>query len=150
MRFAALSLSALAVALVCAPTPAGADEPKPLDPAARDFFEKKIRPVLIESCYSCHSAEAEKNKKLKGTLYLDSRDALLKGGDTGPAVVPGKPNESLLLKSMHYDGDLRMPPKGKLSDAVLKDFEKWIAMGAPDPRTYAALAPKKQSGLSYE
>ncbi len=150
MRFALFSLCALAGALVLTPRPVVADEPKPLDPAAREFFEKKIRPVLVESCYSCHSAQAEKNKKLKGSLYLDSRDALLKGGDTGPAIVPGKPTESLLLKSMHYDGDLRMPPKGKLPDAVLKDFEKWIAMGAPDPRADSALAPKKQIGLSYE
>jgi hypothetical protein len=103
-----------------------------------EFFESKIRPVLIEQCYGCHSAEAKEKKKLKGGLYLDTKAAVLKGGDTGPAVLPGKPADSLLLKSMRYDGDVHMPPKGKLPDAVLKDFETWIAGGAVDPRTDTA------------
>ena len=84
------------------------------DPAGIEFFEKKIRPVLAEHCYKCHSAEAEKAKKLKGGLLLDTRDGLRKGGDSGPAVVPGKPAESLLVKALRYDGDTQMPPKGKL------------------------------------
>jgi Protein of unknown function (DUF1553)/Protein of unknown function (DUF1549)/Planctomycete cytochrome C len=113
-----------------------------------DFFEAKIRPVLTEHCLSCHSADAEQKKKLKGNLRLDSREALLAGGDSGPAVVVGKPLESLLLKSLHY-GDLKMPPKGKLPANVIADFETWIAMGLPDPRTTKA-GPKKQIGLSLE
>jgi cytochrome c553 len=98
-----------------------------------EFFEKKIRPVLVDRCYSCHSAEA---KKLKGNLYADTRDGLLKGGDLGPSVVPGDPDKSLLLKAIRYvDQDLKMPPKGRLSDDVVADFTAWIKRGAPDPRT---------------
>src|SRR5262249_17905689 len=89
-------------------------------------------PVLVEHCYKCHAAEAGKPK---GGLRLDSRAGLLQGGDTSPAVVPGKPNASLLLKAVRYtDEALRMPPKGKLPAAVVADREKWVAMGAPDPR----------------
>ena len=120
-----------ALAALLATTPAA-----PPPPSARqvEFFEAKIRPVLVEHCYACHSAEAKKNKKLKGGLLLDSRAGVLEGGDTGPAVVPGKPADSPLLKSLKYDGDTKMPPSGKLPDAVVKDFEAWIAGGAADPR----------------
>jgi hypothetical protein len=95
-----------------------------------DFFETKIRPVLVEHCYKCHAAEA---KIIKGGLRLDSRDGLIKGGDTGPSVVLGHPEKSLLLKALKYDG-IEMPPKGKLPQSVVKDFETWIKMGLPDPR----------------
>ena len=115
-----------------------------------EFFEKKIRPVLTQHCAGCHSADAAKAKKLKGNLYLDSRGGTLKGGDSGPALVPGKPAESLLLKTLKYDSDTQMPPKGKLPDAVIADFEVWIAMGAPDPRGDTAIAPKRQVGLTIE
>lgn len=105
---------------------------------ANDFFETKIRPVLVEHCYSCHSSEAQKNKKLKGGLLLDTRAGVVKGGDSGPAVVPGKPLEGTLLKALRYtDEEMKMPPKGKLSDQVLADFEAWVKMGAPDPRDAA-------------
>ena len=108
-----------------------------------DFFERKIRPVLVQECYSCHSAEA---KKHKGGLLVDTKKGLLDGGDTGPAIVPGKPNESLLIKAIRYtDPDLRMPPKAKLPADVIADFEKWIAMGAADPRTGTA----KVAGHKY-
>ncbi len=102
--------------------------------AALEFFETKIRPVLAENCYSCHSAKAE---KVKGGLKLDTREGTLKGGDTGPALVSGKPDQSLLIKAIRYsDADLKMPPKDrKLSPEQIADFEKWVAMGAPDPRT---------------
>src|SRR4051794_2594901 len=80
------------------------------DDAGVEFFEKKVRPVLVEQCYQCHSEAA---KKRKGGLVLDTRDGARKGGDAGPAVVPGKPAESLLLKAVrHIDPDLKMPPKG--------------------------------------
>ena len=98
-----------------------------------EFFEKKIRPVLIEHCYACHSAEAKKANKLKGSLLLDTPAGLAKGGDTGPSIVPGKPLESLLWKSLGHAGDIKMPPKGKLPDAVIADFERWIKIGAPAP-----------------
>src|SRR5436305_6782324 len=77
------------------------------------FFETKIRPVLIDNCYKCHSAEAQKNKKLRGNLLLDSRAGVLKGGDNGPAVVPGKPKQSLLLKAIRHEGP-KMPQDKKL------------------------------------
>ncbi|OWK45243.1 DUF1553 domain-containing protein [Fimbriiglobus ruber] len=119
----------------------------PMDAQKVAFFEQKIRPVLVEQCYKCHSAEAAKNKKLKGGLLLDSRDGLLTGGDSGPALAPGKVAESLLLKSLQYDGDVKMPPAGKLPAAVIADFEKWVRDGAADPRT-AQAAPRKQVGPS--
>jgi hypothetical protein len=96
------------------------------------FFEKKIRPVLVEHCYKCHSAE---HRATKGGLRVDSRDALRKGGDSGPAVVPNDLDESLLIAAVRYDDDsLKMPPKGKLKDEVIADLERWVKMGAPDPR----------------
>ena len=96
------------------------------------FFEKKIRPVLVQHCYDCHSEEA---KKAKGGLKLDTRVATRKGGDTGPGIVPGKPKESLILTAIRYhDSDLRMPPKDRLPESVAKDFELWITSGAADPR----------------
>jgi cytochrome c553 len=103
-----------------------------------EFFEKKIRPVLSEKCYSCHSADAE---KIKGGLLLDSREATLRGGDTGPALVPGDAAASMLVEMIHWqDPDLAMPPKDKLSDQQIADFETWIAMGAPDPRAEKSAA----------
>src|SRR5437016_1633674 len=81
------------------------------DPGGVEFFEKKIRPVLVENCYKCHSPEAE---KVKGGFLLDTREHLLKGGETGPAIVPGQPDKSLLIKAVRYtDENLQMPPKGK-------------------------------------
>jgi hypothetical protein len=138
-------LSCFAVSVLLCSSVYGAED----DPKAIEFFEKKIRPVLEQSCYSCHSAEAEAKKKLRGGLLLDSRDAVLTGGDSGPSIVPGKIAESLLLKTIKYDGETRMPPKGKLPESVIKDFETWIATGAVDPRL-AKVATKKQVGLSLE
>ncbi len=103
-----------------------------------EFFEKKIRPVLIESCYGCHSAQS---KKPQGGLLLDSREALLRGGASGqPAIAPGDPDKSLLIRAIrHTDPKLQMPLGGKLPEAVIRDFEEWVKMGAPDPR--GATAP---------
>ncbi|MGE3806457.1 MAG: DUF1549 domain-containing protein, partial [Gemmataceae bacterium] len=112
-------------------------------PADLEFFEKRIRPVLVEHCYQCHSTKA---KRVRGGLLVDSRAGLLKGGDTGPALVPGKPNESLLLKAMRFD-EIQMPPRGKLPATVLVDFEKWIARGAADPR---AGSVAKARGIDLE
>ena len=102
-----------------------ADEPQ------ADFFEKKIRPVLVEHCYKCHAADS---KSLKGNLRLDTLEGTRTGGDSGPTVVPGKPDDSLLLSALKYD-DFEMPPSGKLPQSVIDDFEKWIRDGAHDPRT---------------
>jgi len=98
------------------------------------FFEKKIRPVLAKHCYECHSAQAAKAGKLKGNLQLDTREGIRTGGDLGPAVVPGKPLESWILQALRQEKDLEMPPKGKLPDSIIADFEKWIKAGAADSR----------------
>src|SRR5436190_16274998 len=111
-------------------TPGAAQSPPDAQGVA--FFESKIRPVLIEHCYQCHSAQAQANKKLKGSLLLDTRDGLRKGGDSGPALVPGKPDDSLLIKALRYEAT-KMPPKGKLPDDVVADVARWVQMGAPDP-----------------
>ena len=134
----------IALLIVAIPVTLHAAEP---NPQALNLFEQKIRPALVEHCYKCHSDDAAKNKKLRGGLLLDSKAGWATGGDSGPAIVPGKPKESLLMKSLHYTDDLQMPPTGKLSDALIKDFESWILAGAPDPRTGAV---KKQVGLSIE
>ncbi len=115
------------------------------EPDARGvaFFEKKIRPVLVQHCYRCHSVEAQKKRRLRGGLLVDSRTGLLKGGDTGPAVVPGKASKSLLLEALHYKNeDLQMPPSEKLPDDVIADFTRWVIMGAPDPRDGKAVVKK--------
>src|ERR1051325_11863826 len=95
-----------------------------------DLFEKKIRPLLVEHCYKCHSAESD---KIKGQLRLDSRQAILKGGESGPAVLPGDPERSLLIKAVRYtDKDLQMPPKDKkLSDRQIADLTAWVKIGVP-------------------
>ncbi|HJT76110.1 MAG TPA: DUF1549 domain-containing protein, partial [Gemmataceae bacterium] len=100
-------------------------------PDGVEFFEKKVRPVLAEHCYRCHSAQA---KKPKGGLLLDSRAALLKGGDNGPALVPGQPEHSRLIDAVRYtDVDLRMPPRGKLPPQAVADLTAWVRSGAPWP-----------------
>ena len=99
------------------------------------FFESKIRPILADNCYKCHSLE---NGKSKGGLTLDTRDGVLKGGEVGPAIVPGNPEASPLLKAVKYeDKDLQMPPSkegGKLKDDQIAALTEWVKMGAPDPR----------------
>src|SRR5262245_44786091 len=111
-----------AAVLLGGPLPAWAGPPA-------DGYEARIRPVLVEHCYKCHSAE---QKTEKGGLRLDTRDAMLKGGESGPEIFPGKPGESLLIKAIRQIGDgPKMPPKGKLPPAVVADFEAWIAAGAP-------------------
>ena len=109
-----------------------ADDAK-LDPKDVEFFEKNIRPVLANQCYSCHST---KSGKAKAGLLVDSREALLRGGGGGPAIKAGKPDESLLYKAITYaHEDLQMPPKGKMPDDIIAAFKQWIQMGAPDPRS---------------
>lgn len=103
------------------------------DDTGIDFFERKIRPVLFERCYGCHSMAAHETKKLQGELYLDFAAGIVTGGESGPAIVKGKSADSLLMRALKHDG-LEMPPDGKLSNEVIDDFAKWIDMGAPDPR----------------
>lgn len=108
-----------------------ADDAKTIDPEKLEFFESRIRPVLIKHCYECHSAKSE---EVKGSLLVDSAAGLLQGGDSGPAIVAGKPDESPLIEALRYDG-VEMPPDSRLPDNVVKDFERWVEMGSPDPRT---------------
>ncbi len=104
-----------------------------LTPEATAFFESKVRPLLIAECYSCHSEKAT-----QGGLRLDNRDAILKGGGSGAAIVAGKPEASLLIRAVQYtDKRLQMPPKGRLSDAQIATLIEWVKRGAPDPRTNA-------------
>ena len=100
-------------------------------PADLEFFEKQVRPLLVAKCYECHSQE----KKVKGGLRLDIREGWVKGGDTGPAIVPENPGESLLIKAIHWgDPDFQMPPKNKLTSTEIAILEEWVKRGAPDPR----------------
>jgi hypothetical protein len=135
------------IGVLIVPALASATEP---DPKALDFFEKKIRPVLVEQCYQCHAAEGNNASKIKGGLRLDSRAAWQKGGDSGPAIVPGKPTEGTLLRALRYEGELQMPPKGKLPDHVIADFEKWVRDGAVDPRTDRASGGTPPPALDIE
>lgn len=122
VTFANIALLVIATSLS-----ARAAEP---DSVGLTLFEKRIRPLLVEHCYECHSA----GKKIKGGLRLDHREAWVKGGDSGAAIVPGKPEESLLIEALRHEASLKMPPKGKLPDAAIRDFEQWVKLGAPDPR----------------
>src|SRR4051794_27126160 len=124
MKHAAL----VALAIVVLAGPLAAQDKAEL----RDFFETKIRPVLAENCFSCHGP-----KKQQAGLRLDGRDFLVKGDD-GPVVVPGHPEQSKLLKAVRHEGDVKMPPKGKLPDAVVKDLATWIKHGAFWPEEKAA------------
>src|SRR5687767_3382447 len=138
-RLLPIRRSLLAMALIASGLATARGEETPAEGA--EFFEKRIRPVLVEHCYKCHSAGAE---KLQGKLLLDSRETARKGGETGPAVVPGDPDASLLLKALRYE-DFEMPPSGKLPAEVIADFEHWIKLGAADPREGSgAPAPAKQ------
>jgi hypothetical protein len=128
-----------------------AAEPSPeavLSKSERDFFEAKIRPVLIEHCHRCHAVGAE---EVKADYLLDTREGIRKGGASGrDAVIPGDPAGSRLLAAIrHLDPELQMPPKSKLPDAVVADFEAWIAMGAPDPRDGTSRLPRELAAESH-
>jgi hypothetical protein len=108
------------------------------EPDGVAFFESKVRPILVERCYSCHSSQA---RSVRGGLLLDTREGTLKGGDIGPAVEPGNPDESLLVQAVRWDDDtLKMPPAGKLPEAEIAILTEWARRGAPDPRTGPAVA----------
>jgi len=109
-------------------------DPPPASAAGLELFEKKVRPVLVEHCLRCHS----QGQKLRGGLLADSRAGLLKGGDTGPAIKPGDPEASLLVNYIRYTGDIRMPPRSKLSDEQIADLTTWVRIGAPWPQNAPA------------
>lgn len=110
-----------------------------MTPDQRAFFESRIRPVLIKHCYECHSQDS---KKLGGKLLLDAPSEMIAGGESGPALIPGRPEESLIVQAVRYDG-LEMPPKKRLPAHIITDFADWIKMGAPDPRTDAPKSAPK-------
>ncbi len=146
LRFATTALFALGAAITTAHA-ASAPVPVPAAPSPADlqFFENKIRPVLANRCYQCHSRDAD---KLKGGLMLDTQEGVAHGGNSGAVIVPGKPDDSLLIQAIRYnDPDLQMPPKGdKLTDQQVADFTEWVRRGAPDPRTLTA---KGSSAATY-
>ena len=134
------SVGLLAAAVV---VPAADKPSEKLSPDQLAFFEKKIRPVLVAKCYQCHSAQAE---KVKGGLLLDTREGIRMGGASGHAVEPGDLKGSLLITAIRSDKkDQMMPPKEKLPPEVIADFEKWVLMGAPDPRDSKAKLAAKPS-----
>ena len=118
-----------------------------------EFFEKKIRPVLADQCYACHSAAAARTGMLMGKLQLDTREGVQKGGSRGPAIVPGQPDQSMLIEALEYTSqNLQMPPGGKLPASVIADFVQWVALGAPDPREGKAVdtaAMELEAGRSH-
>jgi hypothetical protein len=121
------------------------------DRAGSEFFESRIRPVLVEHCFDCHSSGA---KKVKGGLLLDSVEGMRKGGETGPAVIPGKPDESLLIQAVRFDDELiRMPPKGKLPLSTIALLEEWVKAGAPGPGSRLPSSPtaadSKSRGIDW-
>ncbi|MFI5457619.1 MAG: PSD1 and planctomycete cytochrome C domain-containing protein [Isosphaerales bacterium] len=137
MRFFLQTFFAAICAMVATSAWAGTDE-------ATAFFESRIRPVLVEHCYKCHSG---RTRAPKGGLRLDSGEALLRGGGNGPAIVPGKPDDSLLIKALSHEGDVpEMPPDEKLPDRVLADFRRWIASGAHDPRKTSPAVTRQAGG----
>ena len=126
--------------------PASAEPAGQLDPAHVSFFEKRVRPVLVNRCYECHSA----GKKIKGGLRLDHREGLIRGGDSGPAIVPGNPEKSLLITTIrHIDDDLKMPEKEKLPEQEIATLTRWVTLGAPDPRLEKS-EPLKVTEIDYE
>ena len=149
-----LVVLAAAQALVSSPAlpsdPAAAPDP-PASAASQEqnfeFFEKQVRPILATRCYECHSGRVDKPK---GGLRLDLREAALKGGDTGPAIVPGKPRESLLVDAIRYDGLYQMPPKSKLPAEEIAILTRWVELGAPWPQTDNAPEATSKGGAGQE
>jgi Protein of unknown function (DUF1553)/Protein of unknown function (DUF1549)/Planctomycete cytochrome C len=123
------TLMFLAITAMVSSTVAVADEQQ-FSAEDIQYFERTIRPLLSEHCYSCHSTAA---KTVHGGLRLDSAESVKQGGDSGPVVVAGKPAESLLVETIHYNGDIQMPPKGKLPDAVIETLTAWVQRGVPIP-----------------
>ena len=134
----------IGIALMTFPWPLLAEEAASLAAVDSDglhFFETKIRPILAQRCYECHSASA---KKSQGGLQVDTKASFLAGGDSGPAIVPGKPQESLLIAAIGYDGDIQMPPDGKLPAAEIALLTTWVQRAALLPDDTATAAVKKK------
>src|SRR6516165_10699551 len=121
--------SGILVILVWAVLTAHDGASEPISPQQAEFFEKRVRPVLVENCIDCHG-----EKKQEAGLRLDSREGILKGADSGPIVVPGKPAESELIEAIRQTGDLKMPPRSKLAPDEIAALTQWIDMGLPWPQ----------------
>ncbi len=141
-RALAIGLSILAVVAIRAE---GQESRSAPTPAQLEFFEKKVRPILAENCFKCHGPEMQ-----KGGLRLDSREAILKGGDTGPAIVPKRPDESELIKAVRYEADgFQMPPPGKLPDEQIAALTEWVKIGVPWPEA-SRQSPNSDSKESFD
>jgi hypothetical protein len=138
-----MRLCVVLVAFVCA-IPALAADPKSA-PEAVEFFEQKIRPVLAEECYSCHGP-----KKQSASLRLDRKTDFLKGGENGPVVVPGEPDKSPMIQAVRQAGDLKMPPKKKLSAEAVEALAQWVKMGAPYPDNPVATADPTTTHWAFQ
>jgi mono/diheme cytochrome c family protein len=139
-RLSRLRLSSFAALLLAAPSLQAGEPPQPAAAAVK-FFEERVRPVLAENCQECHGAQ-----KQKGGLRLDSRAALLRGGDSGPAVLPGKPDNSLLIQAVRRGERVQMPPRRTLPPRAVADLAAWVRMGAPWPTDTAAVRNEPASG----
>ena len=139
-------LNAIAVCLTVT-IPAGLGAAESVDAEQRKFFETRIRPALVKHCYECHSTGA---KKVGAKLFLDSSQGVLEGGESGPSVVPGEAERSLLIHALRHQDDLEMPPDEPLPQAVIDDFTKWIEMGAPDPRANDPAIAEESNGRAYQ
>ena len=137
LQFGLLTLLALVVSTVPTVT---------ADDTDTDFFENRIRPVLAQHCYNCHSQRAN---TLQGGLFVDSLDGLLKGGDSGPALISGKADESLLISALKHDS-FKMPPKGKLADKVIDDFRMWINTGTKIPKAFQTNGAVTAATINWE
>ncbi len=143
LRFRQFGANHLSLAgLTCLAVMVSSASAKELSQSQINFFERKIRPIFAKNCYECHSA---KSGKTKGGLRVDTRDGLLKGGESGAAIVPKDLNASLLYQAVRQTGELKMPPKKTLSSADLTNLAKWIRMDAPDPREDKAALVKADS-----
>src|SRR4051794_16771529 len=104
-------------------------------PASLDYFEREVRPILVDACHKCHGPN-----KQESDLRLDSREAALKGGVSGAAVVPGQPKKSLLIAAIRHVGDVKMPPQAKLTEAQIAAVVHWVKLGAPWPKEVTQVA----------
>lgn len=130
----------IAVAALLTSTALEADEPK-YSPQEIEFFETRVRPVLVEKCYSCHGA-----KKQRAGLRVDSREHLVKGSENGVVVTPGEPEKSLLVRALHYRGSPKMPPQGKLPDQEIEALTAWVKMGLPWPGNQSKTVASNEAG----
>lgn len=143
------SLKWLAVGLLLGFAPIRADDtkqPHQLSGSDIAYFENKIRPLLVEHCYECHSAQS---KDVGGGLLLDSKDAILRGGESGPALIAGQPEKSLIIQALEFQ-EVEMPPSGQLPVAVINEFKKWVRKGAPDPRGESISKSKNESAAAAD